>query len=172
MPRPYYKPGNYAMSRSVGYLMRMAVNRVMPQMEAMFQDRELTFSQWTTLVALNDGKISTAGELARTICHDSGSLTRLVDQMVERGFITRSRCEQDRRSVRLALTARGRGMVEALAPDVMNFWNKRLVGFSHEEIDTLIALLTKLVLATEGEQGSPKLHISGQPIIAARKKAS
>ena len=39
MPRPYYKPGNYAMKRSVGYLMRMSVNRVLPQLEAMFQDR-------------------------------------------------------------------------------------------------------------------------------------
>ena len=172
MPRPYYKPGNYAMKRSVGYLMRMSVNRVLPQLEVVFQDRELTFSQWTTLVALNDGKITTAGELAHNICHDAGSLTRLIDQMVERGFVTRSRSEQDRRSVKLALTSRGRAVVEALAPDVMNFWNKRLAGFTHEEVDTLIVLLTKLVLATESGHGSSRLHMSDQPIIPARKKAS
>jgi hypothetical protein len=42
--RPYYNPGNYMMKTSVGYLMRMTVNRVLPQMEALFQDQELTFS--------------------------------------------------------------------------------------------------------------------------------
>jgi len=173
MPRPYYRPGNYALKRSVGYLMRMSVNRVLPQLEAMFQDRELTFSQWTTLVALNDGKITSAGDLAHNICHDGGSLTRLIDQMVERGFVTRSRSEHDRRSVKLALTARGRAMVEALAPDVMNFWNNLLANFSHHEVDTLIALLTKLTLAAEGERrGSVRLHLSDQPIISARKRAS
>jgi DNA-binding MarR family transcriptional regulator len=173
MPRPYYRPGNYALKRSVGYLMRMSVNRVLPQMETLFQDRELTFSQWTTLVALNDGKITSAGDLAHNICHDGGSLTRLIDQMVERGFVTRSRNEHDRRSVSLALTSRGRAVVEALAPDVMNFWNNLLADFSHAEVDTLVALLTKLMLAAEGERrGSVKLHLSDQPIIAARKKAS
>ena len=100
----------------------------------------------------------------------AGNASIAIDQMVERGFVTRSRSEQDRRNVKLALTARGRAVVEALAPDVMNFWNKRLAGFSHEEVDTLIALLTKLVLATEGGRG--KLHMSDQPIIPARKKAS
>ncbi len=172
MPKPYYKPGNYAMKRSVGYLMRMSMNRVLPQLEAMFQDRELTFSQWTTLVALYDGQITTAGDLAHNICHDGGSLTRLIDQMVERGYVTRARSEKDRRSVKLALTAKGRSVVEALAPDVMNFWNTLLVGFSHGEVDTLIALLTKLVIATEGSQrGSAKLHMSDKPIIPAKREA-
>ena len=102
-------------------------------MEALFEDQELTFSQWTTLVALHDGRITTAGDLAHNICHDAGSLTRLIDQMVERGLVTRQRSETDRRVVTLALTPRGRALVEALAPRVMNFWNGLLSGFSHAE---------------------------------------
>ena len=52
--RPYYKPGNYTMGNSVGYLMRMAINRVLPKMETLFADQDINFSQWTTLVALHD----------------------------------------------------------------------------------------------------------------------
>ena len=37
--KPYYSPANYSMRNSVGYLMRMCTNRVLPQMEALFQDR-------------------------------------------------------------------------------------------------------------------------------------
>jgi DNA-binding MarR family transcriptional regulator len=172
--RPYYKPSNYTMRNSVGYLMRICTNRVMPQMEALFQDQELTFSQWTTLVALHDGRISTAGDLAHNICHDAGSLTRLIDEMVKRGLVTRSRNESDRRVVTLALTTRGGDLVEELAPRVMHFWNDLLAGFSHAEIDTLINLLTRLVLVAEGQPRKNRLIMSdaliSKPVKA--KKAS
>jgi len=162
--RPYYRPSNYTMRNSVGYLMRICTNRVLPQMEALFEDQELTFSQWTTLVALHDGRISTAGDLAHNICHDAGSLTRLVDEMIKRGLVTRSRNESDRRVVTLALTARGCDLVEELAPRVMNFWNGLLAGFSHDEVDTLLNLLTRLVLVAEGRPRKNRLIISDVPI--------
>lgn len=166
--KPYYTPANYTMRNSVGYLMRMCSNRLLPLMEALFQDEEMTFSQWTTLVALHDGRISTASDLAHNICHDAGSLSRLIDHMAERGLVTRSRDEADRRVVRLRLTPRGRRLVEALAPRVMEFWNSMLTGLSHAEVDTLISLLTKLMIATEAKTGR-KLQISHDPIMKKTK---
>jgi DNA-binding MarR family transcriptional regulator len=168
--KPYYTAANYAMRNSVGYLMRMCTNRLLPQMDALFADQELTFSQWTTLVALHDGRITTASDLARNICHDAGSLTRLIDQMEARGLVARGRDETDRRVVRLALTPRGKKVVEALAPRVMEFWNGLLTGFSHAEIDTLISLLTKMVAATEASTGR-KILMSDTPIIKKSKKS-
>ena len=168
--KPYYKPGTYSMRNSVGYLMRISTNRLLPRMEALFEDQELSFSQWTTLVALHDGRITTAGDLAHNICHDAGSLTRLIDQMVKRGLVARSRSESDRRVVSLSLTPRGRSLVEALAPRVMNFWNGLLSGFSHGEVDTLIALLTRLVIVAEGKpRKNARLLISDVPISQAVK---
>ncbi len=163
--KPYYSTATYAMRNSVGYLMRMCSNLVLPQMEALFQDQELTFSQWTTLVALHDGRITTPGDLAQNICHDAGSLTRLLDQMVERGFVARGRSETDRRVVTLSLTPRGRSLVEALAPKVMHFWNGLLSGFTHAEVDTLISLLTRLVIVADSKQAKKsRLMISDVPI--------
>jgi DNA-binding MarR family transcriptional regulator len=173
--KPYYKPSNYTMRNSVGYLMRICTNRLLPQMEALFQDQELTFSQWTTLVALHDGRIATAGDLAHNICHDAGSLTRLIDQMEKRSLVTRARSDKDRRVVTLALTPRGRSLVEALAPKVMDFWNELLSGFRHDEVDTLINLLTRLVVVAEGKpRKNVKLMISDVPISkpVKLKKAS
>jgi DNA-binding MarR family transcriptional regulator len=143
-------------------------------MVSLFEDQELSFSQWTTLVALHDGRITTAGDLAHNICHDAGSLTRLVDAMVRRGLVSRNRSESDRRVVTLALTPRGRDLVEALAPRVMNYWNSLLAGFSHAEVDTLINLLTRLVLVAEGQPRKNKLVISDVPIskTVRAKKAS
>jgi DNA-binding MarR family transcriptional regulator len=167
--RPYYKPSNYTMRNSVGYLMRVATNRLLPQTEALFEDQELTFSQWTTLVALHSG-ITTAGDLAHNICHDAGSLTRLIDEMVKRGLVTRGRSETDRRVVTLALTRHGEELVEQLAPKMMNFWNGLLAGFSHAEIDTLINLLTRLLLVAEGQPRKNKLFNSDIPIAKSKAK--
>jgi len=173
--KPYYTLNSYAMNNSVGYLMRMCSNLVLPQMEALFQDQELTFSQWTTLVALHDGRITTPGDLSQNICHDAGSLTRLVDQMVERGLVVRGRSETDRRVVTLSLTPRGRSLVESLAPKVMHFWNELLAGFSHAEVDTLINLLTRLILVASAKQGrKSRLMISDVPVakpVAAKRPA-
>ena len=171
--KPYYSPANYSMRNSVGYLMRVCTNRLLPQMEALFEDQELTFSQWTTLVALHSG-ITTAGDLAHNICHDAGSLTRLVDEMVKRGLVTRSRSESDRRVVTLGLTEHGANLVEALAPRMMGFWNNALAGFSHAEVDTLINLLTRLLLVAEGQPRKHKMLISDIPISKPlkAKKAS
>jgi DNA-binding MarR family transcriptional regulator len=170
--KPYYTVNSYALKNSVGYLMRMCSNLVLPQMEALFQDQELTFSQWTTLVALHDGRIATPGDLSQNICHDAGSLTRLVDQMVERGFVVRGRSETDRRVVTLSLTPRGRSLVEQLAPKVMHFWNELLSGFTHAEIDTLINLLTRLVLVADAKQGrKTRLMISDVPVAKPARPA-
>ena len=168
--RPYYRDGNYSMKNSVGYLMRMSINRVFPQLEALFEDQELSFSQWTALMALHDGRASTAGDLAHNICHDAGSLTRMIDQLVERGFVTRQRDEKDRRVVTLGLTARGRAFVEALAPRVMNFWNGLLSGFKHEEIDTLIGLLTRLMQVAGENAGSKAAKPAGKLSKTRAKK--
>jgi DNA-binding MarR family transcriptional regulator len=127
------------------------------------------------LVALHDGRIATAGDLAHNICHDAGSLTRLIDQMVKRGLVTRSRSESDRRVVSLALTPRGGSLVEALAPKVMHFWNGLLSGFTHAEVDSLIGLLTRLVIVAEGKPRGGKasrLLISDVPISKPLKSQS
>jgi hypothetical protein len=69
--------------------------------------------------------------------------------------------------VTLALTARGSSLVEGLAPRIINFWNELLSDFTHAEVDTLIQLLTRLLIATEGKLRGDKpsrLLVSNVPI--------
>jgi DNA-binding MarR family transcriptional regulator len=149
--RPFYRVSDYGMKNSVGYLIRRTANLVLPQFEAMFADDELTFSQWTVLMALREWQASTSAEIARNICHDAGSLTRILDQLEKRGLIARLRSDTDRRVVMLTLTPRGAEMVERLMAKVVDFLNSLLGYFSHGEIKTLIRLMTRLVAAAGGE---------------------
>jgi DNA-binding MarR family transcriptional regulator len=101
-------------------------------------------------MALREWRTSTSAEMARNICHDAGSLTRILDQLEARGLIARLRSDADRRVVTLTLTPQGAEMMERLMPRVVDFWNTLLGDFNHAEIKSLIGLLTRLVEAAGG----------------------
>lgn len=153
---PFYRATHYGMKNSVGYLIRRSTNLILPQMESLFAEEALTFSQWTVLMALREWGQSTASDLARNICHDAGSLTRILDELEERGLITRARSETDRRVVALTLTTKGLSMVETLLPRVVEFWNALLVDFTHLEVKLLVKLLTRLVGAAGEQRAQPR----------------
>ena len=104
-------------------------------------------------MALREWGHSTSAELARDICHDAGSLTRILDELEQRDLIARARSETDRRVVTLSTdvagTCSGR---EAAAACGGTFWNTLLGDFSHLEIKLLVKLLTRLAAATEGKR--------------------
>ena len=58
-------------------------------------------------MALREWGHSTSAELARDICHDAGSLTRILDELEQRDLIARARSETDRRVVSLSMTPSG-----------------------------------------------------------------
>ncbi len=141
----HYSAGTYTAGSSVGYLLRRASNLMTPCVEAAFSHHEITFAQWIVLMHLRDGIASTAADIARGMCHDSGALTRVIDHLAQRGFITRHRNLDDRRVVTLALTELGRRMVESLIPLVVDLLNRALEPFTRDEVDTLTRLLAKLI---------------------------
>src|SRR3546814_12352185 len=62
-----------------------------------------------------------------------------------KGFLTRRRCETDRRVVNLELTETGREVVNDILPAVANAFNTHLAGFSNQEIETLLNLLSRVI---------------------------
>jgi DNA-binding MarR family transcriptional regulator len=155
----HYSPATYKARTSIGYLVRRASNLMVPRIEAAFARHEITFVQWLVLMYLRDELARTPAEICRELCHDSGALTRVIDQLSERGFIERRRSTEDRRSVELFLTEEGRRTVESLVPPVVGCLNAALESFSAEEVGTLTRLLTKLVDALPA---TPKSRESSQ----------
>jgi DNA-binding MarR family transcriptional regulator len=142
----YYRSESFAARDCVGYLISRVQSLMRPQIEAAFDKQDLTFSQWRVLMCLRDRLANTCADISRELSHDSGSLTRLVDQLDRRGLIRRTRDRKDRRVVTLALTPAGRAAINAVLPNVVAHFNDLLGGFSAREVKTLTSLLTRLLV--------------------------
>lgn len=140
----YYQAEGYDCQRSIGFLLRRITTLTLGQIEAAFAGNDVTFSQWVVLMQVGDGVAETAADVVRNTGHDSGALTRLIDQLEQRGLIERHRCRDDRRIAKLRLTEEGRRARQKLTPIVVAFFNDLLDGFTKPEVDLLIGLLTRL----------------------------
>ncbi len=140
----YYRAEGYDCQRSIGFLLRRVTTLTLGQIEAAFAGNDITFSQWVVLMQVGDGVAETAADVVRNTGHDSGALTRLIDQLEQRGLIERHRCSNDRRIAKLRLTRAGQEAAQMLTPIAVKFFNDLLKGFTLAEVDVLIGLLTRL----------------------------
>jgi DNA-binding MarR family transcriptional regulator len=132
---------------SIGYLLKMSHSLMHDRAAEAFADHDVSFMQWLVLMKLREGTAMTASELCRKMHHDNGALTRLLDQLEQRGLIERERSDADRRVVKLQLTAAGRRKVAELIPLAVDRLNSGLAEFSKAEFQELTRLLNKLMVA-------------------------
>lgn len=77
----------------------------------------LPLSWYDVLLKLNEaGGRMRMHELAESVLLSKSGLTRLVDRMVETGFVTREKCPSDRRGFLAVLTPDGKAALQDAAP--------------------------------------------------------
>jgi len=114
------------------------------RVEHVFDDTDLTLSQWLTLKLMGEGAIMCIGDVNRELGITSGAATRLVDQLEGRMFICRQRSTSDRRSVGISLTDEGRSVIRVMQPRMAGFWARQLSIFTPAERSLLFSLLARL----------------------------
>ena len=124
---------------------------MMDGLEPAFMAEGFSFMQWVMLMYLRDGIALNPKHICREFRHDSGALTRVIDQMEMRGLLERHRSKEDRREVELHLTDAGRETVENLIPLVVGKLNGALHDFTKAEVTELARLLGKLIVGMEHE---------------------
>ena len=142
-PLPY-DPATYCRDESVGYLIAAVRGRIVASLDAALEPLGITGPQWGALMAIHHGA-DTAAETCRQIGCDTGSMTRMLDRLEEKGLLRRERSAADRRVVKLVLTEAGQQLPLSALPLVVGMLNEYLRGFSPEEVEQLKALLRKLL---------------------------
>ena len=152
MPTQHFNPETFLGHNSPGYLLKRAHVALIDKLEPVIEARGFTFTQYVVLMYLREGLVISASTLCSQLRHDSGALTRIIDQLEARGMVQRERSRTDRRSVLLQLTEAGRATVEGMIPEVVHQLNSALGDFSAQELAELMRLLSKLIVVVEAAQ--------------------
>jgi DNA-binding MarR family transcriptional regulator len=142
---PIYTPETYTPAASIGRLIADAASMIRRAIDHRARDLGLTGPQWVMLMRIANGPGHTAAELCRAIGYDSGSMTRMLDRLVEQGLIRRDRSEEDRRIVRLSLTEAGNALRPRLSPIAIEVLNDHLRGFTTDDVACLTGYLQRLL---------------------------
>src|ERR1700736_2796511 len=144
MSKQHYHVSTYRAQTSIGYLIKRAHSLMLDVMEPLLEERGFSFIQYVILSWLRDGIAVNPKDICFQYRHNSGALTRVIDQLAERGLLERMRRNRDRRKVELQLTPAGRATIEGLIPLVVDKLNLALADFSSAEVEEFLRLLVKL----------------------------
>lgn len=133
-------------SKYLGYRISQTSKRLQSALQQRFRQAELdvSFEQWTVLLALwkKDGR--SQQELSADTCRDQTSLSRLLDTMVRRNLIIRVQSPEDRRTNLIYLTRRGRELERLLLDEAEQLQKQALSGISEEDVVRFLRILDQI----------------------------
>ena len=141
---PLYTAENYNSEESIGRLIADVSGRLLAAFDDEMTGMGITGAQWVILMRIAKGCGSTAAELCRFSRYDTGSMTRMLDRLEEKGLIRRIRSSKDRRIFCLELTDAGRDLYPLLPPVAVKVLNAHLEGFTRAEVDLLKDFLHRM----------------------------
>jgi homoprotocatechuate degradation regulator HpaR len=131
-------------SRSLPIALLRAREKVMGPIRAMLADAGVTEQQWRVLRVLNERGPLDPTEIADRSCLLLPSLTRILQTLDTKGFVTRAVHSTDRRRQVITITAAGGQLIaeNLLESQRLNAWLKD--SFGEAKLDQLLDLLNEL----------------------------
>lgn len=109
----------------------------------------LSVNEWRILAHIAAVEGATAQSVADTSGVDKGWVSRSLNDLLNRGLVTRGTDRNDRRKRPLELTEEGVAVFEKAAGDIRSLQNRLLDAFSAEDHEAFLRLLTRLQRAAE-----------------------
>jgi DNA-binding MarR family transcriptional regulator len=97
----------------------------------------------------------TPTELYRSMMLSSAAMTNRIDRLEQRGLVSREPDPEDRRGVRIRLTAEGLELIEEAVTAHVDGEERLLATLNAEEREHLAALLAKLMGSIQTQQTRP-----------------
>lgn len=113
---------------------------------------QISAEEWAVLLIVSARRGITPGAVSEASLCDK----TMVDRLVRRGFVERSRDDQDRRVVRLALTDEGQAVFAQLSQVARQVIDASQAGLSAQELRATVAVLERMTanLASKGDDGN------------------
>lgn len=131
-------------------------DRLRIQEDALFGQFELTPQQYNVLRLLRAARPETLPTLtlAERLVSRAPDITRMLDKLEERGLIVRDRPAENRRVVRIGITAPGLSLLDEIAGPLQECHARQLGHMTAAELKQLCALLREARDPHEEEESS------------------
>jgi len=110
----------------------------------------LTPCQFEVLMTLWEEENILLSELGRRVSRDGPTITGVIDRMERKMLVKRKRDSNDRRVVKVVLTAKSNGLKEQLSVTKKQILERITESLTSKEINQLEALLLKMINNVEG----------------------
>ena len=127
----------------IGRLHRLA-DALHAELRPVFAEAGLSDGDFDVLASLRRSGAPyqlTPGELAASTMVTSGAVSKRLDRLEEKGYVTRTVCADDARSRRIELTAAGSALIDELVPKHLENERRLLAGLTDLERSRLAQLL-------------------------------
>ena len=171
MAEPFYTVDTLEPPKSIGFLVKRCGGLMSQIAERRFAAERVSFTQWMVIANLGRFERLTATALSAETCHDLGALTRIVDNLEAQGLVRRERTERDRRVVEITLTPEGRRYLQAGKRLVVELLNTLAEPFSRQELETLIALLQRMMERLQEAERATSAREPREPQVAQAREA-
>ena len=134
----------FNMDQSLGFVLNRTALASKNRFNQMIKAYGISPEQWSVLFRVVEQDGISQKALADSTYKDQGNLTRMLDKLIEKGYIRREADADDRRAVKLFATEKSVALSEAVAPLSGRHNENMTAGFSQEEKATLMALLDRV----------------------------
>lgn len=108
----------------------------------------ITINQILILIEIEKRPEISQVELSELLFKDVASITRMIELLFKRGFLSRKENETDRRKKDLRITDKGKKILELAIPIIKENRQTALEKITAEEQENLFNILNKIILNT------------------------
>ncbi len=109
------------------------------------QNFDITIDQWLVLKTIQNNPSASQQEIAESAFKDYASITRMIELLVKKEYLSRDFHSTDRRRFELSITEKGIEIINDIMPIVKANRKQALKSFSKEEIESLKISLNKII---------------------------
>lgn len=144
-----------ALPDHLGYWLRKLSNTVSESFAGRLAPHGVSVPQWVVLRVLFDHDSLPLKDIVARVEVDQGSLSRMVDRLIARGWVRREADAGDRRAVAISLTAEGRNLVPKLAAEADGNDAEFFSALSRAESEKFLRTIQMLLHQNKSDGRSP-----------------
>lgn len=121
-------------------------HQVNEKLSALFKVYGISLPQFNVLRILR-GQNGTAANLStiqERMIHKMSNTTRLIDKLIDKGYVNRFVCKKNRRKIELFITDQGLKLLKSLDPTIDDKEKELLKNLNTKEKEELMRILSKI----------------------------